>query len=407
MKTRHCIFFIVLAIAFFPAMTYSKNTLSDSSKISFITCGSGDELYSTFGHSAIRVYDPQNGMDLVFNYGTFDFGDPKFYSKFVRGKLNYFLSIAHFEDFLEDYINENRSVYEQVLNLSTEDHNAVLEYLKENYKEENRFYLYDFFFNNCSTRQLDVLENVLKTRLVYPPEVQDISNSSFRQLTDPYLTHMPWSDFGIDLGLGSPTDRKAHYVEHAYLPDKLKDLIAASHVQIGDSLKPLVKESYFLFNNTTISETENNSVIDPLSFTLILLGIGIMYTLYGFRKGYYCSWFDSLLFMIVGLTGCLLFFLWFGTDHTATVWNYNLLWALPTHVVFALVIKKVRYSSLYRYYLMITIVGCIATVIIRVADIQLIHTATFPLIGLIVLRSVVMLCKIKKLAGFVQSGNHI
>jgi len=393
MKIRHYITFLAAsAILLFPLITYSGNpTLSDSSKISFITCGSGDELYSTFGHSAVRVYDPQNEMDLVFNYGTFDFSDPEFYSKFVRGKLKYFLSVAHFEDFLEDYVYENRSVYEQVLNLSTKDRNAVFEYLKENYKEENRFYLYDFFFDNCSTRELDILEDVLQTRLIYPSTAQEISDSSFRQLTDPYLTGMPWSDFGIDLGLGSPTDRKARYVEYAYLPDKLKDLIAVSGIRHGDTLKPLVKESSFLFTSTAVSDAASISITDPLSLTLILLGIGVVCTLFGLRNDHYWSWLDRILFLIVGLTGCLLTFLWFGTDHTATVWNYNLLWALPTHVLFALVLKKIRYSSLCRYYLMITIIGCFAAILVRMAGIQLIHTATLPLIGLILLRSVVML----------------
>lgn len=393
MKISHYITFLaVSAILLCPAITYSGNpTLSDSSKISFITCGSGDELYSTFGHSAVRIYDPENEMDLVFNYGTFDFGDPEFYTKFIRGKLNYFLSVAYFEDFLENYIDENRSVYEQVLNLSAEDRNAVFEYLKENYKEENRFYLYDFFFDNCSTRELDILADVLKSRLVFPSMAHQISDSSFRQLTDPYLTTMPWSDFGIDLGLGSPTDRKARFMEYAYLPEKLKDLIAVSQIREGDTLKPLVKESYFLFEGTTASVSAGISLTDPLSLTLIILGIGIVCTLYGLRKGHYWSWLDNALFLIVGLTGCLLFFLWFGTDHTATVWNYNLLWALPTHAVFALLLKKIRYSSFCRYYLLITIAGCLAAILVRIAGIQLIHTATLPLIALIILRSVVML----------------
>lgn len=398
MKIRHYIIFLAVSVLLlYPARTYSGDfTLSDSSKISFITCGSGDELYSTFGHSAVRVYDPENEMDLVFNYGTFDFGDPEFYSKFVRGKLNYFLSVAHFEDFLDAYIDENRSVYEQVLNLSAKDRNAVFEYLKENYKEENRFYLYDFFFDNCSTRELDILEEVLKSRLVFPPTARETSDSSFRQLTDPYLTRMPWSDFGIDLGLGSPTDRKARFVEYAYLPDKLKDLIAVSYIRDGDTNKPLVKEAHYLYASTNSSGNTGFSITDPLGCTLILLAIGIVCTFYGLRKGRYWFWLDNILFLIVGLTGCLLFFLWFGTDHTATVWNYNILWALPSHVVFALVLKKIRYSSFSRYYLLITIAGCLATILVRIVGIQLIHTAAFPIVALIILRSVTMLYGVSK-----------
>jgi hypothetical protein len=92
--------------------------LSDKAFISLLTCGPGDELYSVFGHTAIRVNDPATGIDIVYNYGTFDFAAPNFYLKFVKGDLQYFVSVSSYRDFVYTYQYYDRDVYEQVLNLT-------------------------------------------------------------------------------------------------------------------------------------------------------------------------------------------------------------------------------------------------------------------------------------------------
>ena len=149
-------YLILPAFVLLNSITPSKAQLSPSAQVSIITCAPGDELYSIFGHSAIRVNDSINQIDLVFNYGTFDFDTPNFYLKFMRGKLNYMLSMAPYDRFLFEYVYYKRSVWEQVLDLSEVEKNNLFQALIINAEPEHRNYHYHFFFDNCATRIRDM-----------------------------------------------------------------------------------------------------------------------------------------------------------------------------------------------------------------------------------------------------------
>src|SRR5690606_20603691 len=149
----------IVAIGQFDLLAVNK--LSDSSRISLLTVAPGEELYSAFGHTGIRVTDFKNEFDVVFNYGTFDFEQPGFYSNFVKGKMLYMISANNFDDFVSEYIYEKRSITEQTLNLSVHDKQEIFAYLYNNLLPENREYYYDFFWDNCATRPRDVFESVL------------------------------------------------------------------------------------------------------------------------------------------------------------------------------------------------------------------------------------------------------
>ena len=155
--------------------------LSDSAFASILTCGAGDEFYTTFGHSAIRVCDPTTGLDLVYNYGTFDFDIPHFYWTFARGKLNYCLSRTSFDNFMAEYAFEGRAVWEQRLRLSQQELNNLLLMLETNYLPEYRYYMYDFFRDNCATRVRDMVRDCLCHRTLSPECIAD-TNLSYRNL---------------------------------------------------------------------------------------------------------------------------------------------------------------------------------------------------------------------------------
>ena len=166
---------IILLLSFVPIAncqlpTDSLNTLqlttnNSQLKISILTCGSGEDLYSVYGHSAIRVVDSLRGTDVVYNYGTFNFGDPDFYMKFTRGKLDYYVNDEQYEGFVSMYQQDGRSVYEQVLELNSTDANAINDFLINNLKEENKYYKYDFLFDNCSTRLRDIFTKTFGKKL--------------------------------------------------------------------------------------------------------------------------------------------------------------------------------------------------------------------------------------------------
>lgn len=320
----------------------SAQTLSDRAEVSLITCGPGTDLYATFGHSAVQVFDPATGIDRVYNYGTFDFDTEGFYIKFTRGKLNYILSVSTFDRFVMSYQYEGRWVYRQALNLNAAQKEDLFTFLEWNALPENREYKYDFFYDNCSTRIRDVLEKVLGADLAYPESSAD-TTATFREMIDLYLGPHPWSDFGIDLALGLPCDKEADYREKMFLPDYLMANMGKAVIADGGTLRPLVgSEGIILKQNPKLDLSDEGGV------TWIFWAIFIFSLVAAILiPAPILRWFDILLFAVTGLLGLMLVFMWLGTDHSATKWNFNLLWALPTWLYATFMILKGRLNVLF------------------------------------------------------------
>ena len=307
----------------------------DSSRlrISLLTCSPGDELYSLFGHSAIRVVDSNSVTDHVYNYGTFNFDDKNFYLKFVQGKLLYFMSIEEFSDFRDLYQYTNRGMTEQVLNLSAEEKITLKQFLVENLKEENKYYKYDFFFDNCTTRVRDL---IVKYKQPAPllPAVRP-QGMRFRQAIHEYLDRgkQPWSKLGIDILLGARTDRIMSASDQQFLPDNLMMALDSNrNGKLVASPQPVY---------TLEATTPAKNFFTPLIFFSSLL---IVFLLLHFAAGkkwpLLMAGLDGMLFFLTGLLGVLLIFMWVGTDHSMTKNNYNLLWALPSHLIISFFITR-------------------------------------------------------------------
>ena len=327
--------------------------LSPQSQVSIITCGPGDELYSIFGHSAVRIYDTTSGMDLVFNYGTFDFRTEGFYIKFVRGKLDYMLDVSSFKDFINVYLAEDRDVKEQVLDLTLSEKQSVFQFLENNYKGKNKYYKYDFFFDNCTSRVRDLLSTVLGDRLVWNQKV-NVDDKTFRKTLDDYIVTMPWVKFGFYLGLGSVTDRNPTFYEAMFLPDKLFKGLELANIQGRTMYKPLVIKTNVLYT-ADAKRAENIPFVTPdLIFGLLLVLVLVM-SYWQLKNGTQPYWLDMWLWTNAALAGILVLFLWFGTDHKATVNNMNFLWANPLGLLAlgTLVNKKVSAFKLKIQYMIL------------------------------------------------------
>lgn len=300
---------------------------TDSAMVSLLTCSPGSELYSKFGHSAIRVYDPYAGIDIVYNYGLFDFNTPNFYLKFVRGKLPYQLGVQRFYNFMWDYQSEGRKVEETPLLLDLDSRRKLLDFLEYNHRPENRQYPYDFFFDNCASRIRDVLEQ--SAGMTYARIAPGEKEKTFRQLLDDYIKKYAWIDFGIDLILGLPTDKKADFRAEMFLPDYL-----ASNLQAGRAdNRPVAGAPVLLLE--PLPEAKNMSLLPPpfVFFSLLFLGAAL-FTWKGSRRVQ--KGFDIIFFTVLGLSGALFIFMWGFTDHVATHANLNLLWANPLAFMVAL-----------------------------------------------------------------------
>ncbi|MGV3503164.1 MAG: DUF4105 domain-containing protein [Adhaeribacter sp.] len=361
--------------------------LSEGAEISLITVSPGAELYSMYGHSAIRVNDPARGVDYVFNYGTFDFNTPNFYVKFVRGKLPYQLSVGYFEDLKSHSIRDNRSVVEQVLNLEAAEKQKVLDLLATNYQPENRSYLYDFFFDNCATRIRDVFERGMGKSLQFS-DAPAPNPRSFRQLVGIYQNPHPWVDLGVDLVMGLPSDALASPRQTMFLPDYLMAQFDQARVKRGAGQaagQAFVKETRQLFKASATSEPA--SLRRPTVVCWSLLVILAVYTFYQVRQRQSDHTLDILLFGITGFLGLVLLFLWFGTDHASFAGNLNLLWALPLHLPMALMLlRRTKPKALRTYFLAVAALSALLLISWPFFP-QQFHQAVFPLILLLGLRA--------------------
>lgn len=369
---------------FFLFTIYISSTAQNDSchlRISLLTCTPGEELYSTFGHSAFRIIDSSNNSDLVFNYGTFDFYDPDFYKKFVKGKLLYFVSIDSLPSFMEEYEYFKRGVTEQVINISCTEKQKLAAALFENAKEENKYYHYDFNYDNCTTRLRDMLEKAagkqLETKNILPKP-----NTTFRNLIHTYLDKggQQWSELGIDIILGSPLDKIVTNREAMFLPDYLLYAFDSSLL----NGKPIVAEKKILLNEFEAYKTK--SIVTPLLVFGILFFLITLTSIFANNsRNTFFKIFDFIFFFSLGLIGLLILFMWFGTDHAMARENFNLLWALPTHlsIAFMLFSKKQWVSSYFRFIFFYTIALLLAWFFLP----QQFNTALLPVAGIILIRS--------------------
>ena len=382
-RLRYYILFFLFAIS---GNLIAQDTLSEKAQVSLITCGAGNELYSTFGHSGIWIRDPETRLDVVYNFGSFDFNTPNFYVKFTRGKLPYMLSSSSMSEFIESYIWEKRSVYEQELNLTHAQKQKIFALLKENIKPENRQYKYDFFFDNCSTRQRDLFEKTLKEaggqQYTYPKLTGD---TTMRVMLDPYVDRMPWTQFGFYLGLGNVTDRVATARERMFLPDKLMATYASA--RIGNGPAVLQTKTLFQANADVLTDTEGKSPITPAFLFAFVFIVVAAFTYRDYKKEKSYTVIDNILFLSLGLLGFFLCFLWFGTDHLATKKNLNLIWAFPLHAVVVFLFRNPQYKQLLKNYMLFTFVFTVMVIATFNFFPQKLHIAVLPILFCIAMRS--------------------
>ena len=256
------------------------------------------------------------------------------------------LGVYDYPDFIRAYASYNRWVTEQVLDLSQSQKQQVFDYLEWNALPENETYRYDYFYNNCSNKVRDVFVEVLKDSLQFD-ESFITTTYTIRQQTDLYLTHQPWGDLGIDICLGLPIDKTATPYEYMYLPDYLASSFDHASITRNGSTAPIVKLKRPVF--MTVPKAAPRSLIHPwVAFGAFFL-VTIALTFFDWRRKKISKWFDALLFAILGLVGILLLLLWTMTDHAAAAKNFNLLWALPTHLVVFLIFVR-RSAPFLRIY---------------------------------------------------------
>ncbi|WP_417602353.1 DUF4105 domain-containing protein [Owenweeksia hongkongensis] len=391
---KKCLLFLLLFVNTF---AFAQVQLTDKAEIRIVTCGPYQgELYSAFGHSAVRVYDPSQAIDLIYNYGVFNFNQPNFYLNFAKGHLKYRLAVSRYQPFVDSYIDENRFVHEQILNLTPAQNQKVFDFLQWNAQEENMHYYYDYFYDNCATRVRDVMRKALGDSVRFD-DSHITTNYTIRDLCDIYLQEQPWGDLGIDLCLGLPMDKSATPWMYMFLPDYVEQGFDHAYIKGQRGEKPLVKETVTTFEALP-EKAETNWNTPFLYFTaLLILGLLITYQGYNAKRGLY--WFDAVIFSIIGLIGWFLFVLWLATDHRAAAQNMNLLWAIPLHFPVALILLRKKKPNWLKPYFTLTALLAFITLIAWPWWPQDLNNSLIPFVLLIMVRAVYIRWSLKRFYG--------
>ena len=305
---------------------------NDSIRLSLLTCAPGEEIYSLFGHTAIRYEDPANGIDAVFNYGLFSFNTPNFIFRFSLGETDYQLGATDYAHFAAEYAFDGRSVWQQTLNLSKEEKAELIRLLQENYRPENRIYRYNFFYDNCATRPRDKIEESIIGKVIYPSEPQDGSRS-LRDIVHQYCKGHPWARFGIDLCIGSEADRPITQRQMMFAPFYLMDAFAGAQIANDSIQRPLVSDKALIVDAVS-DEEEGGWMPTPLQCSLLLFILTAAATIYSLRKRTGLWGVDLVLFGTAGIVGCVLAFLALFSEHPAVSSNFLLLVFHPGQLLF-------------------------------------------------------------------------
>jgi hypothetical protein len=347
----------------------------DSINVSILTCGTGtSEVYQAYGHTGIRVKNYSANTDMVYNYGMFTYSDD-FLFQFIQGKLLYFVDTEDFDSFMYDYTYFGRSVREQILNLTPDQKNRLIAALERNILPENKYYLYDFIYNNCSTQPRELIKNSIGPDFKFKKLATE-NTETIRELVDRHMTYNEWLDFGIDLLLGVRFDKVADANTRMFLPEEL--MIEFDSTSYHG--KPIVEDSRMIYQGR---EQVIPKLIDPTLLFWVILGlvilIQIFYSTSTFRR---VLAFTFLIF--AGIVGWILTFMWFGTDHYMTKWNYNLLWAMPIYFPLAIFFFKAEKFKLIQLLIQVSKLILILLLLLWTFNPQQFHSAIIPIILILI-----------------------
>lgn len=400
---RNLFFIVFLIIASFSQGLRSQQntfrspiTLSDTAQISLLTSSAWEkEIYALFGHTAIRVCDTTQHLDVVFNYGLFDFNSDNFIYRFVKGETYYMVGSIPFKYYIEEYGQRGVGVTEQVYNLTLKEKQEIFDALVQNSSPENREYLYNFFYDNCATRPRDIVEKYVQGEIVYTPTDKQ---QTFRDLVWECVGIQPWTKFGIDIIIGADADK--------VITDKQKDFLPAYLMKANEGAR--IKNTDGTYRNFILKEQQllkpqglvsSESHIQPLYVGCILLLITTLLSFLVYKKRWFTLGriYDTLLFIVAGLGGCVIFFLMFFSIHPCVNPNWNIVWLNPLQLIVACLFFVKSLSKFISCYHFINFVALLAFLLAWCLIPQQLEIAFIPFILSLCIRSGMNILQLKKL----------
>ncbi|MGI6242602.1 MAG: DUF4105 domain-containing protein [Prevotella sp.] len=351
LRTLSLVVFIFLTAGVYGQETVSRQQGMDSVEISLLTCSPGTEVWSLYGHTAIRIQDLKNNEDVVVNYGLFDYQQDNFILRFVFGLTDYQVGISPYRLFLLEYAREGRSVVQQTLHLSDEEKVAIINALTDNLQPINRVYRYNFFYDNCTTRARDMITDHLQGKVEYAMDLE--TRRSYREMIHQWNASHRWASFGCDLLLGLKADFKTDFAHQQFLPNTLQIDFDHANVVLPEG------EKYALVDSTTEVLRANpdnvktsTGIWDYITPTILFFSLSIivlLITIYEFvrRKTFWLL--DVILLTLDGLAGLVLFVMIFSQHPTVSL-NLQILLLNPLSIVFVYPVVNQEVKRGYHWY---------------------------------------------------------
>ena len=315
----------------------------DSIEFSLLTCSPHEEIYSLYGHTAIRYHDLRTGEDLAFNWGSFSFDKPFFVLRFVFGLTDYELVTTPFKYFCAYYEEWGSSITEQVLNLTDEEKLKLQQALADNLRPENRIYRYNYFYDNCSTRPRDIIERCLNGKIEY--ESREDYTPSYREMVHQCVRNHPWAKFGNDMLLGVKADLSTTRTQQEFLPDNLLYDFDHAQVYANGEYRPIIKERRMAVP-PGVQVVEPDFPVSPMTVFLLLLSVSLIIFALEWKRHKTYKYWDVLLMLVQGLAGCVLFVMLFS-QHPTTSTNLQILLLNPLPLFFIPAILKRKKATLW------------------------------------------------------------
>ena len=391
-------------------------TPSETAQISVIICSPGEELYSRFGHAALRLCDTAQNIDAVFDYGTFMVESvPSFVWNFLTGEMYYLLDTRGFRETVKFYEMEHRTMTEYTLLLTKEEKENICDRLITNLQPRNKAYLYNFFEDNCATRIRDIMVDEVPT-IGWNTSYE---RQTWRQTVIDAIGTTSWTSFGINLGLGAPADTLASAWQMMYLPAVLGQSCASATRADGTNVclsptritPPQTFGSFSyddpyakaLISAGVLADPEESDGIEAWldNSPLILWILAILFAAQTIRECVTkkrCVWCDVVFFFAIGLVGITIWFISLFSVHSLVFPNYNMLWLNPFHLIFASLYIVPKWREYTQWYFYLAAIEIVLYVPISLFIGQFIPPASWPLLLVIVLRSISLLANSCKLS---------
>lgn len=333
---------ILLMAVSFEASAQRRAAVDDSIEVGLVTCQPGQKVYSLYGHTAIRYHDFRTGEDWVFNYGVFNVHKPHFVLRFLFGLTDYELGVLPMEIFRKEYASEGREVWEQVLNMTTEEKLRLEQALAENYEPQNRIYRYNYFYDNCTTRARDMIERSFSGLLQYDNSSTQKDGASYRELIHEKAQLHPWAAFGNDMCLGLKADFATDQREREFLPEAMMaDMDKACIVDAGKRYPAVLETRTIVSGAAQVVESE--FPLSPRTCALLLLALTVAISAVEWKTKRWLRFYDVILMTAQAVVGVILTALLFS-QHPTTSTNLQTILFNPLPLLFVYSVVRGRHS---------------------------------------------------------------